>query len=147
MQQNELTESFVYEKIAKFAKGDENKKVLLRLSAEEKAHYEIWKKYTGIEMKPNKFSPAHNMSTLAELVCSNSLRSNQLNNAVGLLKEELKLQMALEFLGDNAGLVVAEVELGSIDEVFEKPAFLGKEVTGDKRYYNSSLTRVPFKCW
>lgn len=55
MQQNELTESFVYEKIAKFAKGDENKKVLLRLSAEEKAHYEIWKKYTGIEMKPNKF--------------------------------------------------------------------------------------------
>ena len=52
-----------------------------------------------------------------------------------------------EFLGDNEGLVVAEVELGSIDEVFEKPAFLGKEVTGDKRYYNSSLTRVPFKCW
>lgn len=52
-----------------------------------------------------------------------------------------------EFLGDNAGLVVAEVELGSIDEKFEKPDFLGKEVTGDKRYYNSSLTRVPYNCW
>ena len=52
MQQNELTESVIYEKIAKFAKGDENKATLLRLSREEKAHYEIWKKYTGIEMKP-----------------------------------------------------------------------------------------------
>ena len=54
MQQNELTESVIYEKIASFAKGEENKKTLLRLSAEERAHYEIWKKYTGIEMKPQK---------------------------------------------------------------------------------------------
>ena len=54
MQQNELTESYIYEAIAKFAKGEENKKTLLRLSAEERAHYEIWKKYTGIEMKPQK---------------------------------------------------------------------------------------------
>lgn len=55
MQQSELTESAIYEKIAKFAKGDENKQILLRLSKEEKNHYEIWKKYTGIEMKTNKF--------------------------------------------------------------------------------------------
>ena len=54
MQQNELTESVIYEKIASFAKGDENKQTLLRLSREEKAHYEIWKKYSGIEMKPQK---------------------------------------------------------------------------------------------
>ena len=54
MQQNELTESAIYAEIAKFAKGEENKKTLLRLSAEEKAHYEIWKNYTGIEMKPQK---------------------------------------------------------------------------------------------
>ena len=52
MQQNELTESVIYEKIAAFAKGDGNKETLLRLAREEKAHYEIWKKYTGIEMKP-----------------------------------------------------------------------------------------------
>ena len=52
MQQNELTESVIYEKIAKFAKGEENKKTLLRLAQEEKAHYHIWKKYTGTEMKP-----------------------------------------------------------------------------------------------
>lgn len=54
MQQNELTESVIYEAIAQFAKGDENKKTLIRLAKEEHAHYEIWKKYTGIEMKPEK---------------------------------------------------------------------------------------------
>ena len=54
MQQNELTESVIYEKIAKFAKGDENKKTLQRLAQEEKAHYEIWKTYSGLEMKPQK---------------------------------------------------------------------------------------------
>ena len=54
MQQNELTESVIYTEIARFAKGDENKETLLRLAAEEKAHYEIWKQYTGIEMKPEK---------------------------------------------------------------------------------------------
>ncbi len=54
MQQNELTESVIYEKIAGFAKGEENKKTLLRLSSEERVHYEIWKKYTETEMKPQK---------------------------------------------------------------------------------------------
>ena len=54
MQQGELTESVIYEEIAKFAKGDENKETLLRLAKEERTHYEIWKKYTGIEMKPEK---------------------------------------------------------------------------------------------
>ena len=52
MQQNELTESVIYEKIAKFAKGEENKQVLLRLSREEKSHYEVWKRSTGETMKP-----------------------------------------------------------------------------------------------
>ena len=52
-----------------------------------------------------------------------------------------------EFHVDNEGLTMAEVELGSTDEEFERPAFLGKEVTGDGRYYNSSLTRMPYKYW
>lgn len=54
MQQNELTESVIYEAIAKFAKGEENKNTLKRLAKEEYAHYEIWRKYTGIEIKPEK---------------------------------------------------------------------------------------------
>jgi len=52
MQQNELTESVIYEKIAAFAKGEENKQTLMRLAREEKAHYLIWQKYTGLDMKP-----------------------------------------------------------------------------------------------
>ena len=54
MQQNEMTESAIYEKIAKFAKGAENRETLLRIAREERAHYEIWKTYTGLEMKPEK---------------------------------------------------------------------------------------------
>ena len=52
-----------------------------------------------------------------------------------------------EFYGDNEGLVVAEVELSSVDEVFERPTFLGIEVTGDRRYYNSMLTLQPYNTW
>lgn len=52
-----------------------------------------------------------------------------------------------EFLGENAGLVVAEIELPSEDAVFDKPDWIGQEVTGDKRYYNSSLIRFPFSQW
>jgi CYTH domain-containing protein len=52
-----------------------------------------------------------------------------------------------EFYGENEGLVMAEVELGSEDESYEKPDFIGEEVTGDRRYYNSQLRRNPFSVW
>lgn len=52
-----------------------------------------------------------------------------------------------EFHGDNDGLLIAEVELGSEDEAFQKPAFIGQEVTGDRRYYNSHLSRNPYRLW
>lgn len=52
-----------------------------------------------------------------------------------------------EFYGDNEGLVMAEVEFGRADEPYEKPPFIGLEVTGDRRFYNSSLLRYPFKVW
>jgi adenylate cyclase len=52
-----------------------------------------------------------------------------------------------EFMGDNAGLTVAEIEVGSEDEAFERPAWLGREVTGDPKYYNSALCRRPYSQW
>ncbi len=52
-----------------------------------------------------------------------------------------------EFAGDNAGLVVAELELASEDEAFERPAWLGAEVTHDPRYFNSNLATLPFCSW
>ena len=52
-----------------------------------------------------------------------------------------------EFYGNNQGLVVAEVELASEDEVFEKPDWLGQEVTSENRYYNSMLVKHPYSEW
>lgn len=52
-----------------------------------------------------------------------------------------------EFYGDNQGLLMAEVELESEDEAFEKPSFIGEEVTGDARYYNSKLMKQPYSTW
>jgi len=51
------------------------------------------------------------------------------------------------FLGENTGLIVAEVELNSEDENFTKPLWIDKEVTGDVKYYNSSLSNTPFHLW
>jgi len=52
-----------------------------------------------------------------------------------------------EFLGDNAGLVVAEIELDAEHQSFERPDWLGEEVSNDPRYYNVSLVRHPFRNW
>jgi adenylate cyclase len=52
-----------------------------------------------------------------------------------------------EFYGENQGLIIAEIELQSEEEAFEKPDWLGQEVTNDKRYYNSYLSLHPYKNW
>jgi CYTH domain-containing protein len=52
-----------------------------------------------------------------------------------------------EFYGDNKGLIIAEVELDSENEDYEKPSWLGEEVTGDVKYYNAVLSKKPYKNW
>jgi CYTH domain-containing protein len=52
-----------------------------------------------------------------------------------------------EFFSDNHGLVIAEVELASKDETYNKPGWLGEEVTGIIKYYNSQLSKIPYKNW
>ena len=52
-----------------------------------------------------------------------------------------------EFLGDNIGLIVAEVELSNENDFFEIPSWLGNEVTGEEKYYNSNISKHPFKNW
>lgn len=52
-----------------------------------------------------------------------------------------------EFYGENQGLVMAEVELSSETEPFEKPDFIAQEVTGDRRFYNSHMRQMPFSRW
>ena len=57
------------------------------------------------------------------------------------------LTQTSSYLGLNAGLVVAEIELGAEDEAFDKPDWIGPEVTGEKRYYNACLIRAPYSQW
>ncbi len=52
-----------------------------------------------------------------------------------------------EFLGENEGLVIAEIELSSEEQDFQKPNWVGEEVTSDPRYYNANLIHTPFKSW
>ena len=52
-----------------------------------------------------------------------------------------------EFLDENKGLIIAEIELNHENEIFKKPNWLGKEVTGDIKYYNSQLSKQPFITW
>ncbi|MBR9845360.1 MAG: CYTH domain-containing protein [Algicola sp.] len=52
-----------------------------------------------------------------------------------------------EFFGDNQGLIIAELELQHENETFDSPVWLGKEVTGDAKYYNSQLSQTPYKIW
>ncbi len=52
-----------------------------------------------------------------------------------------------EFFGDNEGLIIAEIELNEEDEIFEQPNWLGNEVTGQIKYYNSQLSKQPYNTW
>lgn len=70
-----------------------------------------------------------------------------------LLKTRYEIQVGKHvyevdvFHGENEGLIIAEIELSSEQEVFEKPNWLGKEVTGNNRYYNSYISQKPFAAW
>lgn len=73
------------------------------------------------------------------------------NGVIDKIRYEIKAGNHLfevdEFFGENEGLVMAEVELADENEAFEKPEWLGEEVTGDKRYYNSYLSSNPYTTW
>ena len=73
------------------------------------------------------------------------------NNYIDKIRYEIKVGNHLfevdVFSGENEGLILAEVELKSEDEIFERPNWLGKEVTGDAKFYNSYLSHKPYKSW
>jgi CYTH domain-containing protein len=65
----------------------------------------------------------------------------------GIIDKTRHEVMVGNHLYDNVGLIIAEIELQSEDEAFEKPSWLGKEVTNDERFYNAYLSVKPFKIW
>lgn len=78
-----------------------------------------------------------------------------LNTFAGSIVEKIRYKLDYagvvwevdEFLGDNAGLLVAEIELDSEAQQFSKPPWLGKEVSSEPRYLNTSLAKLPFSLW
>ena len=129
MQQSELTESVIYEEIAQFAKGIENKETLLRLAREEKAHYEIWKGYTGIEMKPEK-AKVFKYKMLARILgftFAVKLMENGEENA------QAEYELLAEEVPESVQIREQEVEheaslLGMLDE--ERLQYVGSMVLG-----------------
>ncbi len=89
--------------------------------------------------KEISFSDATDLIDLCEAVILEKMRYE-----VPLGKHVFEVD---EFLGENKGLVIAEVELRHEDEPFEKPHWLGAEVTGDIKYYNSQLSKHPYRHW
>ncbi len=136
MQQNELTESVIYREIAKFAKGEENKKTLLHLADEEKAHYEIWKKYTEIEMKPQKckvlkykmlayilgFTFAVKLMEKGEEASQKEyeLISQEVEESIHIMEQEKEHETALlEMLDEESLQYVGSMVLGMNDALVE----------------------------
>ena len=129
MQQNELTESVIYEKIAAFAKGEENKETLLRLAREEKAHYEIWKKYTGVDMVPEK-GKVFKYTAIARVL--------GFTFAVKLMEKgeenaQAEYEVLIEEVSESAAIRAQEEEhehalLGMLDE--ERLQYVGSMVLG-----------------
>ena len=94
-------------------------------------------------MEWEKEIPVEEALELLTLSCSSIIwKERHIIPAAGGRKWEVDV-----FHGDNEGLVMAEVELSAIDEGVEFPEFIGTEVTGDARYYNSHLRQNPYKNW
>jgi len=70
---------------------------------------------------------------------------------INKIRYEIKVENHIfevdEFFEDNQGLVIAELELNSVDETFKRPNWLGEEITGNAKYYNAQLSKTPYKSW
>jgi CYTH domain-containing protein len=86
--------------------------------------------------------PADAVTMLETLASKPLIEKTRYAIAVGDVTWEID-----EFSGDNAGLIVAEVELTHEDQAFDKPHWVGEEVTHDRRYFNANLARLPFTRW
>lgn len=77
----------------------------------------------------------------------NLFASNCIEKVRHEIHHEGKLWEVDVFSGDNEGLIIAEIELDSVEEIFTLPTWIEKEVSGDERYFNSNLSKNPFKKW
>ena len=111
--------------------------------AGDKAYLTIKGKAVGISRPEFEYEiPVADAEALFKLAVSAVVSKTRYRQTYGGKLWEIDV-----FHGDNEGLVVAEIELGSEDEAFEKPDWLGPEISADKRYTNAALARNPYKNW
>jgi CYTH domain-containing protein len=121
---------------------DPTKTIRVRI-ADEQGYLTIKGKSTGIARQEFEYEiPKHEASELLQNFTTSSLE--KIRYRLQYLGKTWEVD---EFLDLNEGLIVAEIELESENEKFEIPEWIDKEVSGDKKYYNSYLSQFPFKSW
>jgi adenylate cyclase len=122
--------------------AESNKTIRVRLT-EKSGFLTIKGKMIGITTPEYEYAiPIDEAKELLDTLCTSELSKIRYK-----LKYRDKLWEIDEFLGNNEGLIVAEIELKSEDEKYDLPDFILQEVTGEKRYYNAQLSVNPFKNW
>ena len=113
-------------------------------TVEDKGFITIKGKPTGITRPEYEYEiPVEDAQELLDTLCRQPLiRKKRYKIPQGSVVWEVD-----EFSGENDGLIMAEVELESEEQTIDIPDWIGEEVTGDSRYYNSSLTKSPYKTW
>lgn len=126
-----------------YLSSDQRSTVRVRIAGEQ-AFFTIKGQTTGISRLEFEYPmPLPDAAIMLEQLCSGPL----------IEKTRYRVEYAGniwevdEFAGDNSGLILAEIELSHEAQLFDKPDWLGQEVSGDPRYFNSSLARNPFTKW
>lgn len=123
--------------------GSRNSSVRIRMEG-DKANINIKSATLGIQRQEFEYAiPAQDAEKLLDELCDKPLIEK---NRYFITKNKHTWEID-EFLGDNQGLIVAEIELTHEDEMFDKPGWLGDEVSSDTRYYNVCLVKHPYKDW
>ncbi len=123
--------------------GSEKSSVRIRIEG-QKANINIKGATLGVTRREYEYSiPLDDADELLSSLCDGPL-IEKIRNYVMVDDKQWEID---EFRGDNEGLIVAEIELQNENEAFNKPDWLGAEVSDDKRYYNSVLVNHPYKNW
>ena len=121
---------------------DPGKTIRIRL-ADGKGFITIKGRSTGASRPEYEYTiPENDASELLDQFCSAVISKTRYKVRIGGKQWEVD-----EFSGDNQGLITAEIELSSEDEIFELPEWVEREITGDARYYNSNLSLNPYRNW
>ncbi len=120
-------------------------KASLRIRISNQSGY-ISSKSMTMDIKRHEFEyeiPLNDAKFMLEYMCTGSPISKK-RHLIRINQHTWEID---EFLADNKGLVVAEIELGHEDEAFNKPDWVGKEVSNDPKYINMSLVTAPYRTW